>query len=103
MVFCVGLLSVPTMGALASVLLNQLLFDRSRAIWLEKDRLYYLNSFYWRIDTNLIEDVFVGPYGNMSYTYIIFKKRDGRMKVIPTPLLLEPPTEIVAKIKSEIR
>jgi hypothetical protein len=80
-------------------LVYQLIFDGNLAVWIEDDKIIYLNSRYFLVHLNDIERLNLGSCGRFNSPAIVFHLHNGGEKAIPLKLLGESGEAVVERLR----
>jgi hypothetical protein len=84
-------------------ILNQIILHRAAAVWIARDRLFYLN-IYWDIIYRSIPLSDVAKFEVKSdfaaHGGIVVRLRNGQERVISTWLLSEPVDAVIARLRA---
>src|SRR5262245_34124081 len=62
-------ISAPALLTFSALLVWQLLFDAQNAIWLEGDKIVYLNGWYQSVDVRNVDSISADTRGGFKNTY----------------------------------
>ena len=101
------LLAIGWLGSVAllvplAVLLRQLVFGRSCAVWSDGENIIYWDKRLLNVRKDQVESVSLGTSGRFNSPTIVLHTRDGNDQRIPTTLLSENPDVVVSRLREEI-
>ena len=96
-----GLSGVIVLGRVLFRMLRQIAKFHASAVWLERDRLIYLDNNFFNVKVSDIASISLERRGFWPLTVnaVVVRFRDGTAKGITGVLLDEPPQATVAKLK----
>jgi len=74
---------------LLAALFRQLIFANKEAVWIEGDKLLYLDKRWFAVPLNDIESFAIGSYGRFNLPGVVLELREGAKKSIPLGPLYE--------------
>lgn len=84
------------------MVLNQVLFDHMRAVWIEDNCLVYLNKRHFMVRGIDISSISVEPFGRYKQTGITVRLKNGGQRILPTGTLSERADVILDRIKASL-
>ena len=83
-------------------LLGQILFFKSRAIWVDSNKIYYLSKYFMAIRREAVESVSLGAFGKSQTAAIVVRLRGGGAEFIPIGYLAEEASVVVTRLRALI-
>lgn len=90
-------------GLMELALLNQLVFDNRRAVWIKGDKIIYLNPLFMSVRRSEISNISNGSVGRHKSSAIVLELKNGGQKYIPIAALSEPAEPVLVRLRKAIR
>ena len=84
------------------VMVHQLMFDDKSAVWIDNNRIVYLNRWYQSVDAANVIKISTSAYGLLRLPTLVFDLRNGGRKLIQANLLSEPVEEVAARLRASL-
>ena len=84
------------------LILRQMLFGRSEALWIQDGFVIYLHKLYLSAACKDVQSIDAGPFGLGGHNVISLGLRGGRQMRVPTDAFTERQEDVMARLKQEI-